>query len=105
MEIGRADTAWRDSIITLWWAAAALTLTAVGLKGKKRYLRYLALAVFGMTVVKVFLVDLAELSGLHRVAAFVGVGLLLLVLSFVYQRIAPMLTGAEQGEADETPKA
>jgi uncharacterized membrane protein len=94
LEIGRAETPWKDSAITLWWGACALALILLGLRFQKRYLRHTALALFGLTIGKVFLVDLAALSGLIRVAAFMGVGVILLVVSFTYQRIAPKLADA-----------
>ncbi len=72
MEISRAATPWKDSAITLWWGGSALVLVLLGLRMEKRYLRYTALALFGCTIFKVFLIDLAELSGLIRVAAFMG---------------------------------
>ena len=93
IEISRAQTAWKDSAITLWWGSCALVLIFLGLRTGKQHLRWTALALFGCTIGKMFLVDLAELHGLIRVAAFMGVGVLLLVLSFTYQRLAPKLTG------------
>ncbi len=90
-EIEHAQTPWKNSLITLWWAAAALALAVAGFIKRRRYLRLLGLAVFAVTVVKVFLVDLHEFSGLQRVAAFMGVGVLLLLLSYLYQRVAPGL--------------
>jgi uncharacterized membrane protein len=47
---------------------------------------------FAIMTAKVLFVDLASLSGLYRIAAFFGAGVLLLALSFVYQRIALRLT-------------
>ena len=49
-------------------------------------LRYLAMALFGLTVLKVFLVDLSSLGGIYRILGFIGVGLVLLAVSFLYQR-------------------
>ena len=90
-EIGHAQTPWKNSLITLWWAVAALAVAVAGFIKRRKYLRVLGLAVFAVTVVKVFLVDLHEFSGLQRVAAFMGVGVLLLLLSYIYQRVAPGL--------------
>ena len=49
-------------------------------------IRYLAMALFGITVLKVFLVDLSALGGIYRILGFIGVGVVLLAVSFVYQR-------------------
>ena len=39
-----------------------------------------------MTVAKVFLVDMSELTGLYRVASFMGLGLILVGIGYLYQR-------------------
>ena len=93
LEIHRSHNPWGQSLITLWWAVCALTLAVTGIVRHRAYLRYMALLVFGLTVMKVFFVDMADLTGLHRVAAFVGLGVLLLILSYAYQRVAPWLMG------------
>jgi uncharacterized membrane protein len=41
---------------------------------------------FGMTIVKVFFVDLSELERGYRVVSFIGLGAILLAVSFLYQR-------------------
>ncbi|MFH0908368.1 MAG: DUF2339 domain-containing protein [bacterium] len=91
VEIDRLKSGWSDGLITIWWAVSAFVLVITGLVRRRAYLRYLGLAVFGVTVLKVFLIDTAGLHGLERIAAFFGVGLLLLVLSYAYQRVAPKL--------------
>ena len=97
LEIYRGHSPWTDSLVTIWWAVCALAMAATGLVRRRVYLRYSALLVFGATVVKVFLVDLSMLRGLQRVVVFMGVGLLLLILSYIYQRIAPVLMGEGRG--------
>lgn len=105
LEIFRTKTDWQGTAVTLWWAACALALIIIGLNRQIRYLRYTALILFCITLAKVFLFDLSELNGLIRVAAFIGVGLILLVLSFLYQRLAPHLqpdSTSQPEPSDET---
>ena len=54
---------------------------------------------FVMAIVKVFVFDLAELRGMPRIAAFMGLGILLLVLSYAYQRVAPRFLDAKEPAA------
>ena len=68
------------------WLLFALALLAAGLSLKAAPLRYAALAVLVLTVLKVFLVDLSDLEGLLRVASFLGLGLCLVGIGFIYQR-------------------
>jgi uncharacterized membrane protein len=89
LEFGRLHSPWANALVSLWLGVSALALALAGLRWRMPALRYFALAQFLVTVAKVFLIDLSDLGGLPRIAAFFALGLLLLVLSFVYQRIAP----------------
>ena len=65
------------------------------------------MALFGLTVLKVFLVDLSSLGGIYRILGFMGVGLVLLAVSFLYQRARrkPPAAEPESGSATETQSA
>jgi uncharacterized membrane protein len=92
VELWRMNDHWRDSLVTLLWASSAMAMVAFGLVRHRPYFRYAGLLLFCVTAAKVFLLDFAGLSGLPRIGAFIGVGILLLILSFAYQRIAPVLS-------------
>ena len=76
----------RQLSISLAWALYALGLIATGFRRASTLLRYLALALFGVTVFKMFSVDLLELAGIYRIVGFTALGLMLLGASFLYQR-------------------
>jgi uncharacterized membrane protein len=80
-----ARFAYSLSLSGLWTVLACLFIGA-GLLRSFAPLRYLAMALFGITVLKVFLVDLSSLGGIYRILGFIGVGLVLLAVSFFYQR-------------------
>jgi uncharacterized membrane protein len=42
-----------------------------------------------VVILKIFLIDLSDLDGLLRVASFMGLGLALVGISFLHQRIKP----------------
>ncbi|MBA3762180.1 MAG: DUF2339 domain-containing protein [Chthoniobacterales bacterium] len=87
----------RDMTYSIAWALFAFALLLVGMKRQLRYVRYAALALLIVTLVKLFLHDLGNLSQLYRIGAFIGVALILIVASFVYQRfLAPE---AESGKS------
>jgi uncharacterized membrane protein len=48
--------------------------------------RTLGIVLAGLLVAKVFLLDLQTLAGGHRIASFVGAGILMLAVSLLYQR-------------------
>jgi uncharacterized membrane protein len=58
------------------------------------------IAVFGLTVGKVFLYDLAELQALWRVLSFVVVSLLLIGVSYLYHLYGESIFGAGRAEPD-----
>jgi uncharacterized membrane protein len=61
-------------------------LLGVGFWRRSAYLRWQALLLLAVAIGKVFLVDVSELSQGYRILSFIGLGALLLGVSFVYQR-------------------
>ena len=69
------------------WAIAALGLLWIGASRNVRTLRYAGFILFGTTLVKIFLYDLATLSAVARAGSFIAVGTLLLAAGAFYQRM------------------
>ena len=69
-----------------WFMLFGAILLAVGFWRRSAFLRWQALVLLAVTVGKVFLVDISELSQGYRILSFLGLGALLLAVSFVYQR-------------------
>jgi len=76
---------------SILWSVYAAVAVVVGFVLRWPVLRYVGLAGFGVTLVKVFFIDLAELELLARVLALAVLGLMLLAVSFIYQRFAAKL--------------
>ena len=72
--------------MSLLWALYASTLLVAGLRQAIAALRWQALALFGITTWKVFAYDMAALNGIYRVASATVLGIVLLAVSFTYQR-------------------
>ncbi len=72
--------------VSLLWALYASGLMASGVRQAVAGLRWQALALFGLTTWKVLIDDMAFLDGFYRVASTTALGLILLIVSFVYQR-------------------
>jgi uncharacterized membrane protein len=71
---------------SLVWLAYALVLLGLGISFERSFLRYASLAVLVIAVIKVFLFDMAGLTGLYRAASFLGLGLSLVGIGYLYQR-------------------
>jgi len=78
----------------------AILLTA-GFWRRSSFLRWQALVLLAFAIGKVFLVDVSELSQGYRILSFLGLGALLLGVSFVYQRDWLNLRGHAQHGPDQ----
>ncbi len=76
----------RDMTYSIAWALYAFALLLVGMKQKTGWVRYAGVVLLLVTLIKLFLHDLGNLSQLYRIGAFIGVAIVLIVASFVYQR-------------------
>jgi uncharacterized membrane protein len=67
-------------------AVAAMTAGGIGIRWQIIQVRWVALALFVITALKVFIKDLWTLGQLYRVFSFVGLAITLMLVSFLYQR-------------------
>jgi uncharacterized membrane protein len=74
--------------VSALWALVALGLLLGGILRGSSAIRYGGLVLFGVTLAKIFLYDLAELSSVARAFSFILVGALLLVSGFFLQRLS-----------------
>jgi hypothetical protein len=73
------------------WGITSFLLIAIGLKMKLKHLRIISLTLFLVTLVKLFTVDIRGISEGGKIAAFISLSVLLLVVSFMYQRLKKIL--------------
>jgi uncharacterized membrane protein len=78
-----------------WFMVFGAILLTAGFWRRSAFLRWQALLLLAVSVAKVFLVDVSELSQGYRILSFLGLGALLLGVSFVYQRDWLNLRGPE----------
>lgn len=72
--------------ISILWAIYASTLVLLGVRFASQGLRWQGLALLGITTAKVFVADLAFLRGFYRIISSVALGVVLIVVSLLYQR-------------------
>ena len=72
--------------ISVLWALCSIALVVVGFLHNQVRLRQCALWLFAVTVLKVFVVDLANVSTPFRIISFVVLGLMLIGASYLYYR-------------------
>ncbi|TWP38996.1 DUF2339 domain-containing protein [Leekyejoonella antrihumi] len=85
-------------LVTMTWMSIAMTMLALGLKHRQHAKAALStgLAVVAISLAKLFVFDLATLSGMSRAGAFIVVGLLLL---FAGSRYAQATASRQHGHA------
>jgi uncharacterized membrane protein len=71
---------------SLSWLLFAMGLLWVGIKWASVAVRWAALSLFFVTTLKIFFMDLWNLGQLYRVASFIGLAVVLILVSFLYQR-------------------
>ena len=72
--------------LTALWLVYAVILLVVGIARRSRAVRLGGLILIAVSIVKVFVYDVFTLQTVYRIIAFVGLGLLLLVGGFLYQK-------------------
>jgi hypothetical protein len=68
------------------WAVYGVGLLAIGIWKRVRLVRLLSLILILITILKVFVYDVWFLEQIYRVIAFIGLGILLIVSGYFYQR-------------------
>ncbi len=76
----------RDFTYSAVWMTYGSGLMLVGFWKRSAFLRWQAIILLVMTVLKVFLIDISTLERGYRIAAFIVLGAILLAVSFFYQR-------------------
>jgi uncharacterized membrane protein len=95
----------RDFGYSALWMAYGGMLMAVGFLRRTAFVRWQALLLIAATIVKVFVYDVSELDRGYRIVSFIVLGVLLLAISFVYQRDWLQLSAKSrtQAKSEESP--
>ncbi len=73
------------------WGLCSFALMWAGMKYRYRTLRIISLALFALTLVKLFIFDIRDISAAGKIIAFFCLGVLLLLVSFMYQRLKKII--------------
>ena len=69
------------------WLLFGVALLAAGILRRSLTLRIASAAVVMLTVLKVFLIDMSDLTGIYRALSFLGLGVVLIGIGWFYQRL------------------
>ncbi len=69
------------------WLAFGVALLGIGIGVNSERARLASAAVIALTIGKAFLVDMSTLTGAYRALSFMGLGLVLVAIGWLYQRV------------------
>ena len=69
------------------WLAYGVALLLFGIWTRSQPARFASAAITALTIAKVFLIDMADLTGVYRALSFIGLGLVLVGIGYLYQRL------------------
>ena len=81
--------------LSILWGIYSLFLVTYGLIKEKQILRIMGISLFGITLVKLFLYDIAHLNTLRKTIIFISLGILLLIMSFLYNKFNKQLNSTQ----------
>ena len=76
----------RDMTYTIAWALFALSLLVLGIWKRNQPTRIAGIGLLVVTLLKLFLHDLANIDSGYRIGALIAVAIIALIASFLYQR-------------------
>jgi uncharacterized membrane protein len=69
------------------WLAFGVALLGIGIAVNSQRARLASAVVIALTILKAFLIDMSTLTGVYRALSFMCLGLVLVAIGWLYQRI------------------
>jgi uncharacterized membrane protein len=90
------DWTWWENLyykagLTILWSICSFIMMWLGMQYKFRPLRMISLSLFTVTLIKLFTYDIRKIPPGGKIAAFILLGVLLLTVSFMYQRLKKII--------------
>lgn len=77
--------------LTVLWALSSFALMWLGMKHQNKTLRIISLGLFSIVLLKLFIADISGISEGGKILAFILLGVLLLTVSFMYQKLKKII--------------
>jgi hypothetical protein len=72
--------------LSIMWGIYALILIMMGIAKHQKHLRIMAIVLFSITLIKLFIYDTQRLGTIGKTIVFVSLGILLLIVSYLYNK-------------------
>lgn len=87
--------------LPILWGLLSFGMMQLGMKRKIRILRIISLSLFTLTLAKLFLFDIRNIPAAGKIAAFFCLGIILLSISFMYQKVRHLIIEDESKPKEE----
>lgn len=85
-------------LLSVLWVSFAVAMIVIGIKRKQAIMRITAMAILGITMLKMFFYDLSTLSTIYKTIVFIAIGGLLLVGAYFYQTLSKQKQNEDENE-------
>lgn len=103
-DIARIETVYIKTTLPILWGLLSFSLMWLGMRYKMRTMRIVSLSLFSLTLLKLFLFDIVDIPQAGKIAAFFCLGVLLLIISFMYQKVKKIIVDDETTKKANEPK-
>ena len=79
------------AVLPVLWGLCSFAMMWLGMKYKYKTLRVISLSLFSLTLGKLFVYDISNIPVAGKIIAFFCLGVLLLIVSFMYQRLKKII--------------
>jgi uncharacterized membrane protein len=94
------QTVYIKTTLPVLWGVISFVLMWLGMRNKQRNLRIISLSLFTITLLKLFIFDINNIPVAGKIAAFFCLGVLLLIISFMYQKVKKIIVDDEAKPKD-----
>jgi uncharacterized membrane protein len=95
----------RFAAISVAWTLFAMLVMVLGFKKNSDLMRKTALGLLFVTVFKVFIFDISRISTPYRILSFIVLGLILILISYLYMKAKQRLLETENGQEKSKTKS
>lgn len=96
-DMDRVETVYIKVGLPILWGLSSFALMWLGMRNKTRILRIISLTLFSITLIKLFVFDIRNIPPAGKIAAFFCLGVLLLIISFMYQKVKKIIVDDTTG--------
>ncbi len=82
--------------LSIFWGIFSLILIGLGIWKGKKHLRIFAMILFTITLIKLFVYDISHLDTISKTIVFISLGILLLIISFLYNKYKHIISDEAQ---------